>query len=190
MNNTFASSPCLALAAALVLAACTTKETPRPVMNNPLTASPMTLPDQAAAPERMTATGPPVGEEPRRLDGEVTGSVLFAFDQSSLDDRAKTILKGQAAWLQMNRGVAVTLEGHCDERGTREYNLALGARRAAAVMDYLVSLGITADRLKTVSFGKERPVCEQSNEACWARNRRSVSLIADAVSSTSVGMRF
>jgi peptidoglycan-associated lipoprotein len=190
MNKRFASSTSMSLAAALVVAACAMKETPKSVMNDSIPAASMAPPDQPTAPARMPALEPPNGGESREGSSDLTDSVLFAFDQSSLDDRAKTVLKSQAAWLQTYRDVTISLEGHCDERGTREYNLALGARRAEAVKDYLVSLGVAAARLRTISFGKERPVCEQSNEACWARNRRSVSLVADAVSTPRLGMRF
>jgi peptidoglycan-associated lipoprotein len=103
--------------------------------------------------------------------------VFFAYDKTDLDDRARTVLQKQAAWLQRFGAVTLTIEGHCDERGTREYNLALGARRAQAVKDYLASLGVTGARLDTISYGKERPVCVESNEACWAQNRRAVSTI-------------
>jgi peptidoglycan-associated lipoprotein len=103
--------------------------------------------------------------------------VFFAYDKTDLDDRARTVLQKQAAWLQRFGAVTLTLEGHCDERGTREYNLALGARRAQAVKDYLASLGVSGARLDTISYGKERPVCVESNDACWAQNRRGVSTI-------------
>jgi len=103
--------------------------------------------------------------------------VFFEYDKSDLDDRARNVLQKQAAWLQRFGAVILTIEGHCDERGTREYNLALGARRAQAAKDYLASLGVSGARLETISYGKERPVCVESNEACWAQNRRSVSVI-------------
>jgi len=86
-------------------------------------------------------------------------------------------LQKQAAWLQRYPTVVLMIEGHADERGTREYNLALSARRAQAVKDYLASLGVSGARLETISYGKERPVCVQSDEACWAQNRRGVSTI-------------
>ena len=84
-----------------------------------------------------------------------------------------TILDASAAWLRANAGTLVLIEGHCDERGTDAYNLALGDRRAKAAMDYLVSRGIQADRITTLSYGKERPVCREHTEACWAKNRRA-----------------
>ena len=103
--------------------------------------------------------------------------VFFAYDKSDLDDRARGVLQKQAAWLQRFGAVILILEGHADERGTREYNLALSARRAQTVKDYLASLGVSGARLETISYGKERPVCVESNDGCWAQNRRGVSTI-------------
>jgi peptidoglycan-associated lipoprotein len=113
----------------------------------------------------------------RDFEMNVGDRVLFDYDKSDLDDQDRGTLQKQAAWLQRFPNVTLVIEGHCDERGTREYNLALGARRAQSVKDYLTSLGISAARLDTISYGKERPVCVQSNEACWAQNRRGVSTI-------------
>jgi len=101
-----------------------------------------------------------------------TNAVYFAFDRSDLDAAARATLDGYAAWLNANRSINVTIEGNCDERGSREYNLALGQRRADSVRDYLASRGVSAGRIDTVSFGEERPVCTGSGEACWAQNRR------------------
>ena len=98
-------------------------------------------------------------------------------DKSDLTDAGRSTLQKQAAWLQRFGAVTLAIEGHCDERGTREYNLALGARRAQAVKDYLGSLGVAGARLETISFGKERPVCVESNDACYQQNRRGVSTI-------------
>ena len=101
-----------------------------------------------------------------------TNSVYFAFDRSGLDAAARATLDGYAAWLNANNSTNVTIEGNCDERGSREYNLALGQRRADSVRDYLASRGVSASRVDTVSFGEERPACTGSGEACWAQNRR------------------
>ena len=103
--------------------------------------------------------------------------VFFATDRSVLDASARGTLVRQAEWLNQNGGINLTIEGHADERGTREYNLALGARRANAVRDFLISQGVNAGRLQTISFGKERPVSLCSEESCWSKNRRSVSTI-------------
>ncbi|MDP4031730.1 MAG: peptidoglycan-associated lipoprotein Pal [Pseudorhodobacter sp.] len=104
--------------------------------------------------------------------------VFFAVDQSSLSDAARATLAGQAQWLQTNRDYAIIIEGHADEQGTREYNLALGARRASAVQDFLISQGIAPSRMRTVSYGKERPVEVCSTEACYSRNRRAVTVLS------------
>ena len=104
--------------------------------------------------------------------------VLFAVDQSTLSDQARTVLAGQSQWLNTNADYAVIIEGHADEQGTREYNLALGARRASAVQNYLISQGVSATRMRTVSYGKERPIEVCSEEACYSRNRRAVTVLS------------
>jgi peptidoglycan-associated lipoprotein len=104
--------------------------------------------------------------------------VLFAVDQSNLSDQARLVLAGQAQWLKTNPGYAIIIEGHADEQGTREYNLALGARRASAVQDYLISQGVPAARMRTVSYGKERPIEICSDEACYSQNRRAVTVLS------------
>jgi peptidoglycan-associated lipoprotein len=151
--------------------------------------SKMTPPPEAGPPATPAAAPPPPPRPPAPIaPAIVPGStmdfqqnvgdrVFFEYDKSDLDDRDRQTLQKQAAWLQRFPTVVLTIEGHCDERGTREYNLALGARRAQAVKDYLASLGVSGARLDTISYGKERPICSQSNEACWAQNRRGVSTI-------------
>jgi len=106
--------------------------------------------------------------------------VFFDFDRFDLKSAARATLEKQAAWLKANGGSSVTVEGHADERGTREYNLALGERRANSAKDYLVALGIAPGRIKTVSYGKERPVALGSNDAAWAQNRRAVTKVGGA----------
>ena len=115
---------------------------------------------------------------PAYFSETVGDRVLFSVDQSTLDDVARATLASQARWLAANPAYAAVIEGHADEQGTREYNLALGARRANAVQEYLVSQGVASGRLRTVSFGKERPIEVCSEEACYARNRRAVTVIA------------
>ena len=99
--------------------------------------------------------------------------IHFEFDRSSLQPEAREILKVNAGWLKSNRSVRVEIEGHADERGTNEYNLALGARRAQSAKDFLATLGIAAGRLSTMSYGEELPVCRDKSEACWQKNRRA-----------------
>jgi peptidoglycan-associated lipoprotein len=99
--------------------------------------------------------------------------IHFDFDSADLRDADRQVLTQNADFLKSHDYIKVTVEGHCDERGTVEYNLALGEKRARNAYDYLVSLGVPADRLKTVSYGKEIPLCQESSEPCWARNRRA-----------------
>ncbi len=103
--------------------------------------------------------------------------VFFEFDRSDITSEAQQILQRQASWLQHYPNVSVTIEGHCDERGTREYNLALGERRAAAVKNVLVAAGIPASRISTISYGKERPIVVGSNEEAWAQNRVAITTV-------------
>lgn len=107
--------------------------------------------------------------------------VLFPVDQAVLTPAGQSTLDGQAAWLASNPAYTAVIEGHADEQGTREYNLALGARRADTVRNYLISRGVAEARLKTVSFGKERPAEICSDEACYEKNRRSVTVLAAGV---------
>lgn len=104
--------------------------------------------------------------------------VLFEVDQATLTDAARVTLDGQVAWLLSNPEYTALIEGHADEQGTREYNLALGARRASAVRDYLVAQGVPSSRLNTISYGKERPIEICSEEACYSQNRRAVTVIS------------
>jgi peptidoglycan-associated lipoprotein len=97
--------------------------------------------------------------------------IYFEFDKATLDKKAQDVLNKKAAWLKSNSSIKVLIEGNCDERGTAEYNLALGERRAESAKKYLVDAGISADRIKTISYGEEKPVCKEANEGCWAKNR-------------------
>jgi peptidoglycan-associated lipoprotein len=164
-----------ALSAALFVGACTTKEqvaaTPPPPPPPPVAATPVARPP---------------GITPGSLQDfkvNVGDTVHFAYNEYSVQDSDKSTLQKQATWLNRYPAVQISIEGHCDERGTREYNLALGARRANAVKEYLVSLGVNTSRLQTVSYGKERPICTASNDDCWAQNRRGVSTITGGATS-------
>ena len=109
--------------------------------------------------------------------------VLFAVDQATLTPEGRATLDGQATWLLTNSDYQAVIEGHADEQGTREYNLALGARRANAAQEYLISKGVPAQRLRVVSYGKERPIEVCSEEACYAKNRRAVTVLAGGLTS-------
>ncbi len=154
-------------AAALLLAAC--ESTPETGGTGTGTGT------SAATTGGTTARGPVPGSK-EDFVANVGDRVFFAFDKSDLSADARRTLERQAAWLRQWSNQRLTVEGHCDERGTREYNLALGERRANAVKDYLAAQGIPASRLSTISYGKERPVVLGSNEAAWAQNRRGVSV--------------
>jgi len=106
-------------------------------------------------------------------------TIYFDTDKFNIDEPDAAALRSQAQWLMRYPAKAATIEGHCDERGTRDYNIALGQRRANAAKDYLVSLGVAANRLSTISYGKERPIAMGSNEEAWAKNRRAVTVTID-----------
>lgn len=143
--------------------------------------------DPIVTPEKDPVTDEAAAELERRRQAELEAlrrtqleieafesvNIYFDFDRSEIRPEAQVILQNKARWLKANPDYMVRVEGHCDERGTAEYNLALGERRAKAAADYLVSLGISADRLRTLSFGEERPADPRSNEVAWARNRRA-----------------
>lgn len=165
----------------VVLAACTTPppESPVTLAATP-SAQPPSAPQAAGSPQAAPSSSSSSTITPgslRDFQENVGAAVYFSYDTAEISQSSMDTLRRQAAWLQRYPAVTLVIEGHADERGTREYNLALGARRAAAVMSYLVVTGISTARLETVSFGKERPVCTQSAEACWQQNRRGVSTI-------------
>lgn len=121
-------------------------------------------------------TGPIPGTQ-EDLVQNVGDRVFFAFDSAVLTPEARRTLERQAEWMKLFPDVTISVEGHCDERGTREYNLALGERRASAVKDYLVALGVGPQRIETISYGKERPYALGHNEESWGLNRRGVTVI-------------
>jgi peptidoglycan-associated lipoprotein len=139
---------------------------------------------QAAAGERSLESGSleqlQRGESSETSASSPLQDVNFAFDSYDLDSAARETLKANADWLKANPSARVQIEGHCDDRGTNEYNLALGTRRAAASKDYVVQLGISADRISTISYGEEIPICSEHTEECWAKNRRARFVVAPA----------
>lgn len=172
-------------AALLVLSACATKPDPVEEMPDPTPAT------QAPPPEIIDPTPPPVVQElppvvesmpdpnlpnPGSIEDFVYQSggeprVFFGYDQYDLSPEARDALRRQANWMKVYENSTAVIEGHADERGTREYNLALGARRADSVQAFLISQGISPNRLRTISYGKERPIDARSSETGWARNR-------------------
>ena len=133
-----------------------------------------TPPAPAPAPAPPTATPTPPPPRPSEfMANDNLKDIYFDFDKYNIRPDDAKILDANAAWLKANQGNLVLIEGHCDERGTNEYNLALGERRAKSTMNYLVSQGVQANRITIISYGEERPVCAEKTDACWAKNRRS-----------------
>lgn len=164
------------LAAATVLTTgCASRRAPDPQPTTPPTEAPVTPPQQQQS-------GPVPGSvEDFRVN--VGDRVFFGLDRYDLTPEARQILERQAAWMRRYNTVRILISGNCDERGTREYNLALGARRANAARDYLISLGIEPSRIETVSYGKERPLDPRSSEEAWAVNRNAHSqIVSGAIS--------
>ena len=153
-----------ALSSMLALAACANKNAVDPSLANG--ANGLNGAGTAAAPGTQQDFVVNVGDR-----------VFFQEDQSDLTGEAQSTLSKQARWLKNYPSYTVTIEGHADERGTREYNIALGARRAQATRDYLVSQGISAGRMRTISYGKERPVAVCNDQSCWSQNRRAVTVL-------------
>jgi peptidoglycan-associated lipoprotein len=161
--------------AALLAAGCAKKPAPETAAPAPsATERPMVseMPSQAIpGVQEQAVTDMPLAPDLATVAG--LQRINFAYDQHTLSDQARDILAGNAAWLKANPGEKVVIEGHCDERGSDEYNLALGERRALAAQSYLVSLGIDATRLSTISYGEERPLAPGQSEEAWAQNRRA-----------------
>ncbi|MCC6467610.1 MAG: peptidoglycan-associated lipoprotein Pal [Alphaproteobacteria bacterium] len=162
------------LAAAALLAACSS--TPEEVAELKGAGGAQPAPAAQAAPPTQQAMRPAEVTAAGEL-AQIGDRVLYETDQATLTPTARGTVEKQAAWMKKYPRVTVTIEGHCDERGTREYNLALGERRAIAVKNYLVSLGVEAARIKTISYGKERPAVVGSNEQAWSQNRRGVTVV-------------
>ncbi|MEM6679470.1 MAG: peptidoglycan-associated lipoprotein Pal [Pseudomonadota bacterium] len=126
----------------------------------------------------VTQDGLPPVDSPEYFNTVIGDRVFFETDSTTITLAGQDVLVQQARWLADNPGISATIEGHADERGTRDYNLALGARRANAVRAFLEAEGVSGSRLQTVTFGKERPVSTCSNESCWSENRRGVTVLA------------
>lgn len=170
----------------LIFAGCASKKVVQP--EQPLTPEVQKQPTVAPKqPSEMPQAGPSENitekqlakietkeEMPKyREEKSAFEDIHFDFDKYDIQENAKPILQKIASWLLKNPSAKILIEGHCDERGTSEYNLALGDRRARAVRDYLVALGIPSGRIEMISYGKEKPICTEKTEECWAKNRRA-----------------
>lgn len=167
-------APTLLAATALIAVAGCSKKRPETLPPAPLTD---TTPGQATPSANGYANGAVPGSDADFRQSVTSNTVHFDLDMYDIDPQARSILDSQAAWLAKYPNVRATIEGHCDERGTREYNLALGDRRANAAKNYLVARGISPARLTTISYGKERPVATGSDESAYAENRRAVTVV-------------
>lgn len=156
---------------------------PPPATTKPEAAAP--APQASAAPKPAPAPAPASSSLEAARRGVAPAAsplkdISFDFDKYDLKAEARAALKTNADWLKANASARVEIEGHCDERGTNEYNLALGAKRAQAAKDYLATLGISKERLSTISYGEELPVCKEHNDECWQKNRRAHFVIVSA----------
>ncbi len=168
------------VSAALLVSACAKKRESLPPPPPP-PATPIPLPEPAAPPPPAVGTTAIPGSMADFLARAGSDRVFFALDRYDLDSDARLTLDRQAAWLRQYPAVRATIEGHADERGTREYNLALGERRANAARNYLAAQGVAASRMTVISYGKERPAVEGSNEEAWAQNRRAVTVLVSGM---------
>ena len=147
------------------------------------------LPAEKPKPAAPKPPAPPQPEPKTSLDELRTGQsatagplkdIGYNFDSAALSETARTTLRSNADWLKANATARIQIEGHCDERGAADYNMALGAKRAQAAMDYLATLGVAANRMSTISYGEEIPMCKDKTEGCWAQNRRARFVVSAA----------
>ncbi|TPE60474.1 peptidoglycan-associated lipoprotein Pal [Sandaracinobacter neustonicus] len=170
------------IAGAVALAGCKSNrdvlppEAWQPAPAQPQGPAPIDQAGTVPPPENVGSTALP-GSQAALIEAAGSDTILFGFDSYGLDERSRQILGAQAEWLARNPQVRASIEGHADERGTREYNLALGERRANAAKNFLAAQGVGADRMSIISYGKERPAVDGSNEEAWAQNRRAVTVV-------------
>lgn len=161
----------VSLLIALALAGCAGEEATKPTAGDEKGAAPA----QTEPATDKSAAGAALSDQEKQRRAELLAQhrVHFAFDSSTIDDEARAIIEAHAAHLVANPQIKLSLEGNCDERGTREYNLALGERRSQAVEKMMKVLGVAGNRIKTVSYGEEKPLCQEHNESCWRQNRHA-----------------
>ncbi|MDC0445834.1 peptidoglycan-associated lipoprotein Pal [Candidatus Pelagibacter sp.] len=169
----------LILSACLVLTACATKKEVATTTTTTTTTTAATTDSSNTTADQMKSDVYIGDDTVKYLADGVPDRVFFATNETILTTASRETLRAQAAWLRKNSSINVILEGHADERGTREYNLALGERRANSAKDYLMTYGISSDRISVISYGKERPVDAGSNPLAWSKNRRSVTVKAN-----------
>lgn len=182
----------LGLSAVIFLIGCGSPANPRPpkwtaenpnaaprVAGRPAAAAPVSAPVSVASAPMANSSLEALRKGEMAAPGPMQ-EVHFNFDSAELSEEARATLKANAEWLKVHANAKVQIEGHCDERGTAEYNMALGAKRAHSAMEYLKTLGITVTRMSTISYGEEVPACKQGSEPCWEQNRRARFVVTDA----------
>jgi peptidoglycan-associated lipoprotein len=172
----------LVIAGLVVTAACSKKKEDLPPPPPPASAG-QAATDSSAGANTGAVTSSAVPGSAADFQQQAGDRVYFAYDSYELDEASRGTLSKQSSWLQRYRNVRITIEGHADERGTREYNLALGDRRANAVKNYLAAQGVSPERISTISYGKERPEVQGSDEESYAQNRRGVTVISGGAAS-------
>jgi len=171
----------LMILALVSLTGCPPPATPKPeTPSAPAQATAKQKPPQAAAKSKAPASSLEAARQGKAPAASPLAEIYFDFDRYELRADARATLKKNADWLKANPAARVEIEGHADERGTNEYNLALGAKRAQAASDYLSTLGVAKGRLSTKSYGEELPVCKEKNEGCWQKNRRDRFVVTSA----------
>ena len=178
-NKVFVLSAAVILAALILFAGCQKKVTtrpvetpPQPVKEQPETAQQPKTPEKISEKKVESVTSSDVASEYAEGKEGMFADIMFEYDKYDVKESYKSELQAVAAWMTKNSSAKVSVEGHCDERGTNEYNLALGDRRAKAVKDYLVSLGVSSSRIETISYGEEKPAAFGHDESSWELNRR------------------
>ncbi len=181
-NGVFGLSVAVMFTLFILFTGCQKKVTTRPEETTPPPVTQQTEPvQQSKTPDEMAAKK---GESESVMSSDIKqphedgkegmfADIMFDYDKYDVKESYKSELQAVAAWMTKNSSATVSVEGNCDERGTNEYNLALGDRRAKAVKDYLVSMGVLSSRIETISYGEEKPVCTEQSEECWAKNRRA-----------------
>ena len=178
--NKILKNALLVISAGIILTACATKkEVAVDAPKKEETKKEETKKEEVTKIEKIAGQMHVGTDSVKYLADGVADRVFFATNESILTTASRETLRAQAAWLRANSNITVVLEGHADERGTREYNLALGERRANAAKDYLMTYGVSSDRITVISYGKERPVDSGSNPLAWSKNRRSVTVKAN-----------
>ena len=178
-NKVFVLSAAVILAALILFTGCQKKATrpveapPQPVKEQPETAQQPKTPEKISEKKVESVTSSDVASEYAEGKEGMFADIMFDYDKYDVKESYKSELQTVAEWMTKNSSGKLSVEGNCDDRGTNEYNLALGDRRAKAVRDYLVSLGVASSRIETISYGEEKPVCSEQSEECWAKNRRA-----------------